>query len=368
MTAGRRKTWGLVLVFIAVLGITFGTTPARAVTVTVGVDQVVTSMDYGEAWFEDDPGNVLPWPQSRTATAGDNVAQVALDATSGEAGVAKAAVGILIEWDFGNRSYDEVMQWPVRVTVDCSYEISAYWVLDTGSANATVDLPFIPNGLYDAIGYETGAAGSRQKTVTYTFDTTIEELNDRDGIIAAGVYCQAHAAQDFSVNSAFAAGGDGRVGIVSPNVLLVNSSAARVTVHSIAIRFLRLQSIRLRPTSTGIVRRTWAYTTPPRAIGICGKAATGTCSPAARWRSDGARWFRFQGITTAMASRTSRYTGRHRVSGSFARAAMASCWRALPLRGDLPAGCRSRAITMATVSGIWRFTTRQTTPGTSGEA
>lgn len=191
------SSW-LVLVIILLAG--FNSPPISAqedFTITIGEDKIITftEFNYHNSWFENDPNNSEPWPDQREAYSEGDTAYVSLNAAPGHAGVAQALVGVDFEWDLGPYTWEEVKDWPVNVTINFSYQIEAYWVEGHGSANAGVGIDNFPgpsfDGWYDFIGYETGETGSRGKTVSETYQTTIEELGEA---IVLRANCQAHSA------------------------------------------------------------------------------------------------------------------------------------------------------------------------------
>jgi len=170
------------------------TTPALAQEVfiiTVGENKVVTFTEPNHHYslFENDPNNPLPWPDEREAYSEGNRAYVSLSATPGHAGVARSRVGVNFEWDLGPYTWEEVKEWPVKVTINFSYHIEAHWTAGNGSANAGVGLLGL-TGWHDSIGHGVGQSGSRDDTVSETFTTTVEELG---GDIIMEVSCWAHS-------------------------------------------------------------------------------------------------------------------------------------------------------------------------------
>ena len=103
--------------------------------VIIGGDKVFTEYNYHDAWFENDPNNPEPWPDQREAYSESNTAYVSLSATPGHAGVAQALVGVDFEWDLGEYTWEEVKGWPIKFTINFSYQIEAYYVDGNGSAN-----------------------------------------------------------------------------------------------------------------------------------------------------------------------------------------------------------------------------------------
>jgi hypothetical protein len=210
------KKTALATILTAILCIT-GNVLAYDFTLAVGQNRSFTEFNAHDNWFTDDPGNPLPWPTDRIAEASGNYASVSLVASPGEAGMAYAQTGLQYDLQLGRYTWDEAKDWPLKVTVQFSYSIYAQWTLGTGSGNAWL---YLPNGrLYDFIGWETGETGGRSETVTYTWDTTLEEIQTRWGgpVLVFETGCQAHASPDFSIS---------------------NSSFSNVLIDSIAIEFL----------------------------------------------------------------------------------------------------------------------------------
>lgn len=193
--------------------------------VTVGQDKLFTEFNYHDAWFENDPGNPLPWPDQRTAYSEGGIARVSLKAKPGHAGAAQALAGVAFEWDLGQYDWQEVQGWPVRITFCYSYTIAAHWTQWTGSGNAFVGFSGSPNPWYDGIGYEEGTVGSRTKTVTVTITTapgdghqlTVGDLEAWGRTLAVRSYCQAHSSAEWTAT---------------------NTSSTRVIIESIAIEFV----------------------------------------------------------------------------------------------------------------------------------
>ncbi len=204
--------------------------------VTIGQDKVFTEYNYYDAWFDDDPNNLLPWPDQREAYSEDNVAHASLSATPGHAGVAHAWTGVQFEWDLGDYSWEEVEDWPVTVTFDVSYEIEAYWTQGTGSANAEMNFDGLSKPWYDGIGYETGYSGSRSRAVTETFTTnldgdplTVGDLEALERILTVEAFSQAHSTTQ---------GG------------ATNYSSSEVQINSIEIEFGPIPPETYTPTPT----------------------------------------------------------------------------------------------------------------------
>lgn len=185
--------WLLVLIIISI-SINFSPVSAQEdFIVTVGQDKVFTEFNYHDSWFESDPNNPEPWPIEREAYSESNVARVSLSATPGHAGVAQAWTGIQFEWNLGQYTWEQVKDWPVNVTVDFSYQISASWVDGYGSANAGVTIPYFNQFYIDFIGRETGQSGSRSDTISKTYTVPVSYLDSINRKIYLDTYCQAHS-------------------------------------------------------------------------------------------------------------------------------------------------------------------------------
>lgn len=193
----------------------------QTLTVPVGTDAVFTTCNYSNAAFSSDPNNPLPWPDPRTATVQGNTATASLVAAPGHAGVAEAWVGLNFQWDLGNRTYDEVANWPLTLTIDFSYHIEAYWTLGTGSGNAGVRVLSLTNDWHDFVGYMTGESTARNGNYAYTYHTTIA------GLDALGTGCILHA--NSQAHSA-------------PDSGAINQSAASITLNQIKVEFWRISA------------------------------------------------------------------------------------------------------------------------------
>jgi len=172
----------------------------KPLTVTIGEDVVFTQYNMRDSKFEDDPNNLLPWPNKKRAKAGRNMAEVWLSTGPGEAAVARALRGVRFDWDFGPYDWEEVKDLPLRVKIDFYYFITAQYVKDFGSSNAGITHSLFSEPgdpwyeWYDWIGYEPDEPGTRTDTVEEEYLTTVEGLT-RDGMggIIFEVYCQAHS-------------------------------------------------------------------------------------------------------------------------------------------------------------------------------
>jgi hypothetical protein len=152
--------------------------------VIVGQDKIFTEFNYYNAWFTSDyPPNPEPIPASKEAYAEGSMAHTAMSADPGYAGRAFAEIGVNFQWDLGQSTWDEVKNRAIKVTIEFSYYIEAYWIADYGCANAGIIMyeflsggPPLTPGLncYDWIGRETGDSGSRGNSTSITFTTTAD--------------------------------------------------------------------------------------------------------------------------------------------------------------------------------------------------
>jgi hypothetical protein len=164
-------------------------------TVTIGQNKVFTEFNYYDAWFEDDPNNPLPWPEDRSAEDGENWAFVSLGAAAGQAGVAQAQKGLQFEWNLEPYTWEGAKDLPVRIIVDFSYNLEAYYEEGFGSANA-----FLGFNLAQHLGFGSWYDGANNETIggnsVETYSTTVGELEAMDRQLLFTVYAQAHATSD----------------------------------------------------------------------------------------------------------------------------------------------------------------------------
>lgn len=188
-------------------------------TVFVGQDKVFTECNYHAAWFMDDPNSPLPWPEEREASSEGNRAYSHLAATPGHAGQALAFVGVEFLWNTSPHDWEDVITWPVNVTIDLSYNIDAYWD-GNGSANAWAQVADTGT-IIDWIGYQypPRLPGNRSDVVSKTYSYTIGELG---GLIHILAQCQA----------GLSAEGTG-----------THTSSSEVQINSIKIEFINSISI-----------------------------------------------------------------------------------------------------------------------------
>jgi hypothetical protein len=195
----------------------------EAFVVTVGQNKIFTEFNYHEAWFENDPNNSEPWPDQRTAVSDGNTANAALIAAPNHAGVAQARTGVYFQWDLGQYNWEDVKNWPVRITYKFSYEIAAQWTDWTGSGNAFVGCAG-QGSWFDGIGFEEGTTGSRTDIVTVTLTNipgnsrliTIGDIENAGRVLTVNAYSQAHS-----------------VALMQAD----NSSSSKITLTSIGIDF-----------------------------------------------------------------------------------------------------------------------------------
>ena len=195
------------------------------IVVTIGQDQTFLKFNYYKHYFEDD-GNHLLWPDERRASAHDNVAYVSLSATPIHAAAAQAAVGIAFEWNLGKYTWEQIENWPVRITYKFYYDISAFYVDETGGSGALVSFAGNNNSIYDVVGYPTGNDATK-KYVTEVVDTapgndghqlTVGDLELWGRLLYVNVLCQACSN--------------------NPYQGATNYSSAKVVLQSIKIEFI----------------------------------------------------------------------------------------------------------------------------------
>ena len=215
--------------------------------VRIGENKTFTEFNYHQAWFEDDPYNPLPWPEEREAVSEGNTAYVFLKATPSHAAQAYAVVGVNFEWDLKNYRWEEVENWPVKVTIDFSYEMEVYYVEGNGFADASVWLdvykgtiddpwPFsFPGEPYD--WFEDGEMGKISREVSEVYEVPIKWLSNSILLLA---YCQAYSATSTT-----------------------HYSSSKIVVKRIKIEFLTPPKIELlsakmvSPTELGIAAKVW---------------------------------------------------------------------------------------------------------------
>lgn len=214
----------LALIFFIILSHIVPSYAKENFVVTVGKDKVFTEFNYQDAWIENDSGIALPLPEQRTANAQGNLAQVSLSANPGHFGVAQAIAGVAFEWDLGQYTWQDVQGWPVSITINYSYTISAQWTQLTGSSNAFVGFSAGPIPWIDGIGYEEDTVGSKTKNITTKITTdalndhhlTLGDLDTWGRVLFFHAYCQAHS-------------------VTNSNA--VNSANSSIKINSISIEF-----------------------------------------------------------------------------------------------------------------------------------
>jgi hypothetical protein len=193
---------------------------ASANTVTIGQTSTLTDFNFTKTGFFVDGYNILPFPDERVASVVGNTALVSLVATPGHACQARAEIGVIFDWDFQGYTFEQVKNFPIKVTFDFDYAISAYWTQYSGSGNANVGMPGFSPGWYDSIGFEVGDSGSRSAHRVETFmnyadgsPLTVGNLTDTLSMV---VHDQAHS-----------------VGLTWNTA--TNTSSAQVWLHSITV-------------------------------------------------------------------------------------------------------------------------------------
>ena len=174
--------------------ILFGWSAAvMAANPTIAVYQDTTfdkasDFNYSNTWFEnaDAPD---PLPGNRISEANGNVAYVSLSAEPGSSGQAFAQIGVQFDWDLGSYTWEEISNRELTVTINFDYELSAYYLDGSGSANTSVFFNTMSiYDIYDSIGHQAGTTGTHSGTGSETFSTTFGQMQD---IIWAEVKCQA---------------------------------------------------------------------------------------------------------------------------------------------------------------------------------
>jgi hypothetical protein len=192
--------------------------------VPIGKTKVFTEFNIHLAWFEDGDWGT-PWPEIREASSEGNSAHVLLTAKpipnsprGGESGMAFAWAGVQFNWDLGQHKLEEVQYWPIRLTYNFSYVISAQWQPSNNSANALINYNNCSTERYgrnyDYIGHHIGTSGMRSNTVSVSYITTVSEIETMQRQIAMEAKCQAQSAS------------------------ITSDSYANLTIHSIKIEFV----------------------------------------------------------------------------------------------------------------------------------
>ena len=98
---------------------------ASANTVTIGQTSTLTDFNFTSTGFFVDGYNILPFPDERVASVVGNTALVSLVATPGHACQPRAEIGVIFDWDFQRYTFEQVKNFPIKVTFDFDYAISA---------------------------------------------------------------------------------------------------------------------------------------------------------------------------------------------------------------------------------------------------
>jgi len=231
--------------FAVVLVVTFAVAPAYAqepLQLVVGQTTTFTECNHHETFFLNDAASTLaPWPVSRDAQSEDGYAAVALAAKPGEAGQAFAGLGVQCELVLGAYTLQEALSWPVIVTFELTYELSAFWQANSGSASAGIGFPGLRDGSFDIIGFPTGESGSRGTAVKAVFSAGADNKPLTVSALLASANDTATAAASVMVfcQAATLAGSNA-----------VNNATAAVMVHSITIEFLPRSLVTTTTTTT----------------------------------------------------------------------------------------------------------------------
>jgi hypothetical protein len=168
-------------------------------TVTVGQNKTFTEFNYHNAGFENDPNNILPWPDQREAYSTGNTAHVSLSADPGHAGVATAFVGLNLTLNLGQYTWNEVKDWPINLTIDLGYNMQTYSVENYGSANAVIGFPSTdPQYVYIEQLRKPGSLGGN---LIKSYPFTLQKLASQGNTIWLNAYCQAHSAEIYTHTS-----------------------------------------------------------------------------------------------------------------------------------------------------------------------
>ncbi|MCP4716881.1 MAG: PKD domain-containing protein, partial [Deltaproteobacteria bacterium] len=216
------------VVLCVLAGLVFWSVPLWAqendtVVITVGQENVFAEFNHQQAWIDPVVG-VASIPDGAEAFVEKDYAYVAVDADPDTGATAYAGQGLRFEVDFAGYSPDEVLDWPVRVVFDYTYELTAYW-LDWGSALAALRIPELYDGALDrADGIDiVHVQDSVKKDFTAWPDGRLLTVDDlAHGGLAGDVglkvliYCQAGSDYDAQTN---------------------NRALASLTLHSITVGF-----------------------------------------------------------------------------------------------------------------------------------
>lgn len=160
-------------------------------TVTVGQNRTFTEFNGHSTFFGNSPGYTLPFPEPREANSLGNTAHVSLSAGEGHEGIALAKIGVNITWNMEGHTWEEIKNWPVKITFNYHYNIVSNWVQGNGSANAWIQ-SISPDGnsldIYQQIGHLVGQSGTKDGEATESLNTYLSVIGDRIWIDA---FCEA---------------------------------------------------------------------------------------------------------------------------------------------------------------------------------
>ena len=199
------------------------------IDITVGENVVVEDMNHHAETAGPDPSHqaaALPAGANLLASGADSTAIAHVTANDHQAAIATAKVGV--KFDFllpEGKTWEEVKDQPMWVTLKLDYDLTASFTPQTGSANAGLAIRPLAGGgpWYEFVGHSaTGTPGSEDENeIALRFETTPQALGDT---IELEAYAQAHATP-----------GSGP-----------NDSTASVTVHSITFDFVPKKSFTAR--------------------------------------------------------------------------------------------------------------------------
>jgi hypothetical protein len=179
--------WWLGLIFFGWSTAVMAANPTIAVYQDTTFDKA-SDFNYSDTWFEnaDAPD---PLPGNRISEVNGDVAYVFLSAEPGSSGQAFAQIGVQFDWDLGSYTWEEISNRELTVTINFDYELSAYYLDGSGSANTYVFFNTMSiYDVYDSIGHQAGTTGTHSGTGSETFSTTFGQMQDT---IWAEVKCQA---------------------------------------------------------------------------------------------------------------------------------------------------------------------------------
>ena len=166
----------------------------KDLTVIVGQENIFTQCNYHDTGFFYELGKQ---PDEREVYSKGNTARVSLLALPGHAGAAFAETGVEFKLDTAGYTLDEVKHLPVSVSIDLSYEISAYWTEEYGFSRVEIYIPgFLGEG-YNSIYFTIEEPGNKREHVNIHFETrpdgqpySLGNLLSNDSKIIVLVYCQ----------------------------------------------------------------------------------------------------------------------------------------------------------------------------------